>query len=131
MTTPMTKTVAKGHSDPRAGKYVGKKGPFNAEFLTAIERLAPLGGVVSPGVNDYEAFVYDVPGLRMIFYPHRTTARNYHIRMRPTGKVNGEVLRKAIYALAENTCTFQCPSHPELHGQAVRAALRREMEARK
>jgi hypothetical protein len=122
-----------------AGKYTVKPGRdsyyrahkmyFGPEFETAKERLASLGGQVTPGAHDYEAFVYEVEGLRLIFYPHRTTAGNYHIRIRTSGKFNREVLRKAIFALAENTCTFQFPADPVMHREAVHAALVRETAA--
>ena len=113
-------------SDPMAGKYTKKL--FKAEFETAKKRLAPLGGTVSPGIHDYEAFIYEGDGVRLIFYPHRTSASNYHIRIRTGGKCDPEALRKAIFALAENTCTFQFPADGQLHGRAVRAALAREHE---
>jgi len=115
-------------SDPMRGKYVRKKA-FGAEFQKAQARLAPLGGKVEPGVFDYEAFTYTAPGLKLIFYPHRTTAGNYHIRIRHVGKPDPKALRAAIFALAENTCTFTYPADYALHGEAVRAALDRQYAA--
>jgi hypothetical protein len=111
-------------ADPLRGKYC-HKGYHRDEFETAKKRLAPLGGKVEPGVHDYEAFTYERPGLRLIFYPHKTSAQNYHIRVRSVGKTDPKVLRKAIFALAENTCTFQYPMDTKLHQEAVNAALKR------
>lgn len=124
MSSPHVHT-ASASRDPMAGKYTLRE--FKEEFEKAKARLAPLGGTVSSGVHDYEAFVYDTLDLRLVFYPHKTTARNYHIRVRTSGKFSREALRKAIFALAENTCTFQFPADTQLHGEAVRAAIRREL----
>lgn len=112
-------------ADPMKGRYTSKNA-FRDEFEKAKARLAPLGGVVSAGVHDYEAFIYEGEGLRLVFYPHKTTAGNQHIRVRTTGKFDQQKLRQAIYALAENTCTFQFPADPQLHQQAVFAAIKRD-----
>lgn len=112
--------------DPLCGLYTQRR-YFGADFQKARERLAPLGGVVQAGEHDFEAFTYTLPGkLRLIFYPHRTTAGNHHIRVRVSGKFDPKALRDALFALAENSCTFQCPSHAELHREAVTAALDRD-----
>lgn len=97
---------------------------FKAEFKAAQERLRPLGGVLLPGEHDYEAFVWSHDGgLRLIFYPHKVrTTGNVHIRVRSVGD-NQALLRKAIFALAENSCTFQYPMDRALHNQAVTAAV--------
>ena len=110
-------------ADPLAGKYTQKR-HFLHEFNVARERLAHLGGQVVPGTHDYEAFIYEGNGVRLLFYPHRTTAGNYHIRVRATGKPDRKMLRAAIFALAENSCTFSFPSERALHDEAVRHALK-------
>ena len=110
-------------ADPLKGKYT-QKGHFRQEFQVACERLAHLGGTVTPGVHDYEAFVYEGEGVRLVFYPHATSAGNRHIRIRATGKPKEKALRAAIFALAENSCTFQYPADRQLHYEAVRHALR-------
>lgn len=109
-------------SDPLRGKYTGKR-YFAREFQAAKERLAPLGGEVIPGVHDYEAFIYNSKNLKLIFYPHKTSAGNHHIRVRPAGNPDKKLLREAIFALAENTCTFQCPSLRAVHQDAVYHSL--------
>lgn len=110
-------------SDPNCGKYAKL---FKDEFAKAKERLAPLGGTVTAGTNDYEAFIYEADGIRLIFYPHKTSAFNYHIRVREGGKCKPQKLREAIFALAENSCTFQFPANRKLHNDAVSAALDRK-----
>jgi len=113
-------------SDPLKGKYTQAR-YFKREFEMAKERLAPLGGEVKPGEHDYQAFVYQAPGLRLIFYPHKTTAGNYHIRVRAEGKADPKQLEAAIFALAENTCTFNFPAHSEIHHKAVMASIERRL----
>lgn len=111
-------------ADPLKGRYTERR-YFREEFNKASVRLAPLGGRVLPGVHDYEAFVYEGVDLKLIFYPHKTSAGNHHIRVRTSGKFKKAALREAIFALAENTCTFQFPADIHLHRDAVRAALDR------
>ena len=98
---------------------------FAREFATAKERLAHLGGVVSAGVHDYEAFTYEGSGVRLIFYPHKTSAGNHHIRVRTSGKFDKAALRELIFALAENSCTFQFPADTRMHEAAVSKSLER------
>jgi hypothetical protein len=115
-------------ADPMRGKYT-QKSAFKREFETARARLAPLGGTVDHGEHDYEAFTYTAPGVRLIFYPHKTSAGNQHIRVRAGGKCEAGKVRAAIFALAENSCTFQFPADVKMHNDAVYAALRRERAA--
>ena len=116
-------------SDPLKGKYTHRR-HFGYEFETAKARLAPLGGRVVAGMHDYEAFIYEADGVRLIFYPHKTRPGNYHIRVRTGGTCDPAKVRAAIFALAENTCTFQFPADVHMHREAVFEALRREREAR-
>lgn len=112
-------------ADPLRGKYT-QKHLFRAEFDKARERLASLGGIVEPGVHDYEAFTYTASGVRLIFYPHKTSAGNRHIRVRSVGNCDAQKLQEAIFALAENSCTFQFPEDKKLQDEAKLAALRRK-----
>jgi RNA 3'-terminal phosphate cyclase len=111
-------------SDPNKGKYTRKL--FKREFEKAQERLLPLGGRVEAGIHDYEAFTYSATGIKLIFYPHKTTAGNQHIRVRTAGKCDPEKVRQAITALAENSCTFQFPGDRALHSEAVMVSLAKE-----
>lgn len=110
-------------TDPLKGKYC-KKHTFKREFELAKQRLASLGGQVVEGVHDYEAFTYEIEGLKLIFYPHKTSANNHHIRIRSVGKTDKSILRKAIFLLAENSCTFQYPMDRQLHNEAVTNSLK-------
>jgi len=116
-------------ADSMRGKYHKKM--FRREFEAAQQRLRPLGGQVEPGRFDYEAFTYIVPGLTLIFYPHRvSTTGNRHIRVRSAPGADPKLLEKAIFALAENSCTFQYPMDRDLHNRAVSASVQREYASR-
>jgi len=110
-------------SDPLKGKY---HKVFSDEYRKADERLRGLGGTLVPGENDYEAFVFTATGLKLIFYPHKVKSTgNVHIRVRSSGKTDTDILRKAIFALAENSCTFQYPMDRKMHNEAVMESLRK------
>lgn len=108
-------------SDPLKGKYTQKR-YFKAEFEDAQRRLAPLGGLFEVGVHDYQAFTFTMQGLRLVFYPHRTSASNYHVRVRAEGKADQCLLARAIQALRKDnyTCTFQFPSDRKLEREIER-----------
>lgn len=109
--------------DPMRGQYTQTR-YFRREFLAAKIRLAPMSGVVTPGEHDYQAFVFSMPGLRLVFYPHKTSAGNAHIRVRTEGKFNQKLLNRAISLLAENSCTFQFPQHSERHQKAISPGIK-------
>jgi hypothetical protein len=92
-------------------------------------RLSGLGGRLVDSSHAYEMWRWEHPELTLIFYPHKTSANNYHCRVRAGRCMNRETLRQAIFALAENSCTFQFPTERELHNEGVMAAIRREREA--
>lgn len=89
-------------NDKLAGKY---KSIYNGEFKLATTILKDFGGTLEWSSNDYEAFTFKSAELNIIFYPHKTSAGNHHIRVRGTGKNIGRVLdlldKKAGY-----NCTF-------------------------
>lgn len=102
-------------TDPLKGLYLQKR-HFKAEFEDAGRRLAHLGGKLEPGVHDYQAFTFTMPGLRLVFYPHKTSAGHRHIRVRTEGKADQELLALAIQALRKEnySCTFQFPANRDL-----------------
>ena len=60
--------------------------------------------------HDYEAFTYKNGGVSLVFYPHRTSAGNYHIRVRDNGSSDkGEAYR--LMAMLDHgagpCCTFR------------------------
>lgn len=89
----------------------------------AMTRLKGFGGALAWSANQHEVMRWVHADLVLIFYPHRTTAGNYHIRVR-AGRCNDrKLLRKCVMALAENTCNFQFPTEPEFHEEGVRQAV--------
>lgn len=106
-------------TDPIKGLYTQKR-HFKTEYEDAGRRLAHLGGKLEPGVHDYQAFTFTMPGLRLVFYPHKTSASNKHIRVRAEGKPDSELLFEAIKALRTDnfSCTFQFPSNRDLERKA-------------
>lgn len=102
-------------TDPLKGLYTQKR-HFKAEFEDAGRRLAHLGGKLEPGVHDYQAFTFTMPGLRLVFYPHKTSASNYHLRVRTEGKADEKLLREAFLALKRGNsgCTFDFPKRRDL-----------------
>lgn len=116
-------------SDPFKGMYLQKrmqlhKRYFKAEYEDAGRRLAHLGGKLEPGVHDYQAFTFTMPGLRLVFYPHKTSASNYHLRVRTEGKADQKLLAQAIQALRKDnyTCTFGFPADRELERESRKQA---------
>lgn len=89
----------------------------------AQTRLAGLGGKLVPSDVAHEVMRWIHPEVVLIFYPHRTTAGNYHIRIRAGRCQSRTVLGKAIMALAENSCHFQCSTEMAFHNEGVRQAL--------
>jgi len=55
---------------------------YREEFELARTTLSQRAGALEWSRADYEAFTYVEPGVRLVFYPHRTSAGNYHIRIR-------------------------------------------------
>jgi hypothetical protein len=102
-------------TDPLKGLYTQKR-YFKAEYEDAGRRLAHLGGKLEPGVHDYQAFTFTMPGLRLVFYPHKTSASNYHLRVRTEGKAEEKLLREAFLALKRGNigCNFGFPKRRDL-----------------
>lgn len=93
--------------DPLAGRYHKE---FKREFALAKELVAPIGGSVEPGKHNYEAFIYTHEDVRILFYPHKTTAGNYHLRVRDHGSKNKSravEIMKMLDDGAGYNCTFQ------------------------
>ena len=88
--------------DRLAGKY---NSIYGTEFKMAKKFLQHLKGKLEWSNNDYEAFTFKANDLNLIFYPHKTSAGNYHIRVRGTGK-NIEGVLKLLYKKSGFNCTF-------------------------
>lgn len=73
----------------------------------------------------YEIFRYEEPGVRLIFYPHRTTARHYHIRVRDGGSKDTKRAIELMLKLDKDSgfnCTFSYKTLP--NGTSRKAAIR-------
>lgn len=89
----------------------------------ASARLKELGGELIWSPHQYEVARWNHPGCVLILYSHKTSAGNYHVRVR-AGKVTDRgILRQAIVALAENSCQFYCPTERGFHSEGVNRAL--------
>ena len=88
--------------DKLAGKY---KSIYNNEFKLAEKILKDFGGNLEWSTNDYEAFTFKNDEINIIFYPHKTSAGNYHIRVRGNGKNINEFL-DLLYKKSGFNCTF-------------------------
>lgn len=89
----------------------------------AQARLAPFGGALEWSEVQHEVMRWNHADLVLIFYPHRTSAGNYHVRVRAGKCADRKLLRKCVMALAENTCNFQFPTEPKFHEEGVRQAV--------
>lgn len=92
--------------DPLAGKYSRL---YKHEFAMATLILAAYKGTLSWSQNDYEAFRFNHPEVQLIFYPHKTSAHNHHIRVRDSGSKNRELAAELMLLLdigAGHNCTF-------------------------
>ncbi len=86
-----------------------KRLPYEEEFAIAEKVLAQYGGVLARSTAQYEAFTFRSRDVALIFYPHRTSAGNYHLRVRDNGsrdKKLADALMRKLDAAAGNNCTF-------------------------
>jgi len=90
----------------------------------AQTRLAGLGGKLVDSDVQYEVMRWIHDDLVLIFYPHKTSAGNYHVRVRAGKCADRKLLRKCVMALAENTCHFQFPTEREFHDEGVTQAVK-------
>ena len=84
---------------------------FKREFKRANDFLIPrYAGELTWSEEDYEAFLYETDNIRLIFYPHKTSANNYHIRVRDGGsknKIRAQAIMDVIQFDLKTDCTFQ------------------------
>lgn len=92
--------------DPAAGKY---QNWYTPEFKMATKILRPYNGNLEWSTNDYIAFTFASDDLKLIFYPHKTSAGNRHIRVRDGGCRSAEDFARAAASLDKGSgfnCTF-------------------------
>ncbi|KMW48113.1 hypothetical protein DEE91_00885 [Ralstonia pickettii] len=93
--------------DPMAGKY---KRDYKLEFEIARVVLDGEPGELAWGVHDYEAMTFASADVRLIFYPHKTSAGNYHLRIRDQAskdKERAQSLMDRLQIGSGHSCTFQ------------------------
>jgi len=111
------------HDDPKTmsldSVLKSKWGTFGRDMRLAMESLKDEGGEFISRDADYEIAWYVEDGLRVIFYPHRTSASNYHIRIRIHGKRTDRAryIMTKLYYCQPHYITFQWKglSYNELH----------------
>jgi hypothetical protein len=92
--------------DKNAGKY---DKIYKKEFELAANILANDGGLLEWSMHDYQAFTYKGDGVSLVFYPHKTSALNYHLRVRDNGSKNKAKANRLMKKLDDGTgynCTF-------------------------
>ena len=79
------------------------------EFHEAKRILSGIDGELFLVNYDYECFRFKNKEVCIIFYPHKTSAGNYHIRVRDGGSSNkklaGDIMNK-LYRETGYNCTF-------------------------
>lgn len=105
--------------DPNRGKY---KKLYSDDFKRAEDYLLPLyNGALTWSNADYQAFQYQTEGVKIIFYPHKTSSGNYHIRVRDGGskdKIRAQAIMDVMQFdnVSNHTCTFsQKKRWPQFH----------------
>jgi len=92
--------------DKNAGKY---NKFYKEEFELASAILKAERGHIEWSTYDYQAFTFKKPMVSLVFYPHKTSAGNYHIRVRNQGskdKDQAERIMKMLYKKSGHNCTF-------------------------
>lgn len=59
--------------------------------------------------HEYQAFVFKSENVSLVFYPHKTSAGHYHIRVRDQGSKNKAEAKRLMWELDEAAgfnCTF-------------------------
>jgi hypothetical protein len=90
-------------------EYALSKRTIDEAFNDARQMLANEGGVVEESPHDYQCFTFKTDDVCLVFYPHRTTAQNYHIRVRNHGSKNRAKADKLMDILDEGAgynCKF-------------------------
>lgn len=82
---------------------------YKEEFAQAQQILAGIEGELFRVNYDYESFRFKNKEVCIIFYPHRTSNGNYHIRVRDGGSSNKKLaddLMDKLYIESGYNCTF-------------------------
>lgn len=85
------------------------KNQYKEEFALAKSILKDEPGKLEWSKNDYQVFTYKEDGVTLVFYPHKTSAGHYHIRVRNQNSKDTEKARRLMILLdhgAGSNCTF-------------------------
>lgn len=74
---------------------------YREEFDLAAKALAGRNGALDWSTADYVAFVWTEPAVCLVFYPHKTSAGNHHIRVRDQGSRDKALARELMRRLDE------------------------------
>ncbi len=112
-----------------------KRRGWQDEYDVAALVLKEEPGALEWATDDYVAFRYREPDVRIVFYPHRTSAGHYHLRIRDEGskdKRRFATLAESLYVGSGFSCTFQMKNSGSLGtsadvepGWAAQEALKR------
>jgi hypothetical protein len=104
-----------------------KLAPWQQEFEWAAAICAPLGCTVTRSEAQFEIAKVSGEGIALIIYPHRTSAGNYHARVRDQNSKDAAKARRVMIALDEGdglpgkdadrvrfSCTFSHKTLPPL-----------------
>lgn len=96
--------------DPLKSRY---RKMYQGEFEIAQKGLSGRIGTLEWSPHEYEAFIWSEDGARVVFYPHRTSAGNYHLRVRDAGSKDKALADRIMQLLddAVSGCTFSRTSH--------------------
>lgn len=88
---------------------MSKKRAWQDEYDVAALVLKDEPGGLEWATDDYVAFRYREPTVRIVFYPHKTSAMNHHLRVRDEGSKDKKRFKQLIarlYVGSGLTCTF-------------------------
>ena len=84
--------------------------PYAKEEAIALGAVEPFGCVVERSAHMFEVFVIRGKGVQLVVYPHRTTAGNYHLRVRDNGSMDkaraAQIMRAMDEGAGLHNCTF-------------------------
>lgn len=82
---------------------------FREEFELAQKILKDEFGMLKWSFHAYQAFQFKSVDVNLIFYPHKTSAGNYHVRVRDANskdKQKANLLMDKLKRESGNNCTF-------------------------
>src|SRR3546814_4758320 len=91
-------------SDPNQKHY---RRLYRDEFKLAVKTLAGHNGALNWSSHDHIAFVFSAPTVCLVFYPHRTSAGNYHLRVRDQGSQDKKLMRELL-TLLDQAAGYNC-----------------------